>query len=151
MREPPFYWSRLFLSYLPPQVQLKRTFLDESSRNRSAGTASLTGEQWCAIHADKEACAALMVLLAPRRYTQTALRAVNQAIGRVIRHRHDFGAVLLADERFAYGGVQSQLSVWLRPHVQRPDSYGKALSRRVAYQPPSFAGFSPACPLRPSA
>jgi regulator of telomere elongation helicase 1 len=32
---------------------------------------------------------------------QQALRAVNQAMGRVIRHRWDYGAVLLADERFA--------------------------------------------------
>ena len=33
-------------------------------------------------------------------YVQTAIRAVNQAVGRVIRHRADYGAVLLCDERF---------------------------------------------------
>lgn len=32
---------------------------------------------------------------------EQAARAVNQAVGRVIRHRNDFGAILLADERFA--------------------------------------------------
>ena len=73
-----------------------------------------------------------------RRYTQSAIRAVNQALGRVIRHRNDFGAVLLADERFAYTGVQSQLSVWIRPHVQRHESFGKGLARcarRIAPRP----------------
>ena len=29
------------------------------------------------------------------------MRAVNQAVGRVIRHKHDYGAIILADERFA--------------------------------------------------
>lgn len=33
-------------------------------------------------------------------YNQQALRAVNQAVGRVIRHQHDYGAIILCDERF---------------------------------------------------
>jgi hypothetical protein len=33
-------------------------------------------------------------------YNQQALRAVNQAVGRVIRHRHDYGAIIFCDERF---------------------------------------------------
>ena len=33
-------------------------------------------------------------------YKQQASRAVNQAVGRVIRHRMDYGAIILCDERF---------------------------------------------------
>lgn len=33
-------------------------------------------------------------------YNQQASRAVNQAVGRVIRHRHDYGAIIFCDERF---------------------------------------------------
>ena len=32
-------------------------------------------------------------------YRQQSSRAVNQAVGRVIRHKHDYGAILLCDER----------------------------------------------------
>lgn len=33
-------------------------------------------------------------------YATEAMRAVNQAVGRVIRHRNDYGAIILADERY---------------------------------------------------
>lgn len=46
-------------------------------------------------------------------YNQQAHRAVNQAIGRVIRHRHDYGAVLLLDYRFAERNNRDGLSKWL--------------------------------------
>lgn len=42
---------------------------------------ALTGEEW---------------------YNQQASRAVNQAVGRVIRHRHDYGAIIFCDERYFY-------------------------------------------------
>lgn len=32
-------------------------------------------------------------------YRQQSSRAVNQAVGRVIRHKHDYGAIILCDER----------------------------------------------------
>lgn len=35
-------------------------------------------------------------------YTTQAFRALNQALGRCLRHFHDWGAVLLVDERFVW-------------------------------------------------
>jgi hypothetical protein len=52
----------------------------------------------------------VIVLYENDRYVQQAVRAVNQAMGRVIRHRWDYGAVLLADERFGSPHNQRQLS-----------------------------------------
>ena len=34
-------------------------------------------------------------------YRQQAYRALNQALGRCIRHKNDYGAIFLVDNRFA--------------------------------------------------
>lgn len=41
-----------------------------------------------------------------------ACRALNQAVGRCIRHRLDYGAIVLVDERFSSPRNQGQLSRW---------------------------------------
>lgn len=35
-------------------------------------------------------------------YQQQASRAVNQAVGRVLRHKEDYGAIILCDERYIF-------------------------------------------------
>ena len=57
-------------------------------------------------------------------YQQQATRAVNQAIGRVIRHRFDYGAIILADRRFAYQKNVNSLSSWIKPHIKQIQSFG---------------------------
>lgn len=66
-------------------------------------------------------------------YTQQAARAVNQAIGRVIRHCKDFGAILLCDERFTQPHVVKQLPVWVRPFVNPEKLFGKTQSNLVTF------------------
>jgi hypothetical protein len=43
-----------------------------------------------------------------------AFRALNQAIGRAIRHKHDFGAIVFLDHRFSQKHVVNSLSKWVR-------------------------------------
>lgn len=50
-------------------------------------------------------------------YTLQASRAVNQAVGRCIRHHHDYGAVILLDQRYERGEMQQSLPKWLRGNV----------------------------------
>jgi len=77
-------------------------------------------------------------------YIQQAARAVNQAIGRVIRHRHDYGAIILCDERFAYQQQQNCLSKWLQPFCFTCRSYGEhsseLRSRVIAANQTDIAG-----------
>ncbi|KAJ8970779.1 hypothetical protein NQ317_003493 [Molorchus minor] len=60
-------------------------------------------------------------------YTLEATRAVNQAVGRVIRHRHDYGAILLLDTKFNYFNVKSQMSKWLQDHIRVVNNFGEAM------------------------
>ena len=60
-------------------------------------------------------------------YFQSASRAVNQCLGRVIRHCKDWGAVFLLDERFLQEKQISQLSKWMRPIVKKSSSCSDSL------------------------
>ncbi|CEG49566.1 regulator of telomere elongation helicase 1-like isoform x2 [Plasmopara halstedii] len=86
-----------------PRIILKKSILDEAVVH--PGELKLTGNAW---------------------YIQQASRAVNQAIGRVIRHRHDFGAIILLDERFALKQQQECHSKWLQPYCHTCSGYGEA-------------------------
>ena len=60
-------------------------------------------------------------------YSQSAGRAINQCIGRVIRHHKDWGSVFLLDERFSNDKQLSQLSGWLRPRVVKFKTFNDAM------------------------
>ncbi|GBG29891.1 Regulator of telomere elongation helicase 1 [Hondaea fermentalgiana] len=85
-----------------PQVVLKWQFLDQQKPDPARPMSKLSGQDW---------------------YGQQAYRAVNQAIGRVIRHRNDYGAILLCDERFGYESTRRSISMWLRNKVQVAESF----------------------------
>lgn len=57
-------------------------------------------------------------------YRQQASRAVNQAVGRVIRHKQDFGAILLCDVRFTYPDAVQQLPSWMKQYVKVYKDFG---------------------------
>lgn len=95
-------------AFKDPKVMLKRQFLDDQYREMQlkgeTGLSLLSGDAW---------------------YKQQAARAVNQAIGRVIRHRHDWGAILLCDDRFLAQSAKNQLPVWVRPYLKPYASFGE--------------------------
>lgn len=103
---------------MDPKIKMKREYLDQARIARPATGAGgfgnsnnpakekLSGHEW---------------------YAQQAHRAVNQAIGRVIRNRADYGAVLLLDNRFDQPRNQQGLSKWVRPHVQKDEGFGQTI------------------------
>ncbi|KAG7284262.1 hypothetical protein NEMBOFW57_010626 [Staphylotrichum longicolle] len=47
-------------------------------------------------------------------YENACMRAVNQSIGRAIRHRGDYAAVVLVDRRFGTERIRGKLPGWIR-------------------------------------
>uniref|UniRef100_A0AAY4BU36 ATP-dependent DNA helicase DDX11 n=1 Tax=Denticeps clupeoides TaxID=299321 RepID=A0AAY4BU36_9TELE len=69
------------------------------------------------------------------------MKAVNQSIGRAIRHRGDYACVVLLDRRFSRTATLQKLPGWIRPHARTHSSFGTAFAsiRRVRdAQIPSF-------------
>jgi regulator of telomere elongation helicase 1 len=106
-----------------PKVKMKREFLDQARASNSTTTKHEGG-----FALDSSGSASSKCLSGLEWYTQQAHRAVNQAIGRVIRNVADYGAVLLLDNRFEQLQNQKGLSMWLRPHIQKDEGFGKTIS-----------------------
>lgn len=107
-------WRRFFLP-----VTLKKRFLDSERRTNPT---LLSGDDW---------------------YAQQASCAVNQAVGRVIRHRLDYGAMIFLDCRFAQlaqSSNKSFVSAWIRPYVKIFDDFGSGLTslKRFFQKTPEF-------------
>ncbi|OVA09158.1 ATP-dependent helicase [Macleaya cordata] len=60
-------------------------------------------------------------------YCHQAFRALNQAAGRCIRHRFDYGSVIFMDERFREERNIAYVSKWLRKSIKQYDSFDKSL------------------------
>ncbi|XP_012381353.2 Fanconi anemia group J protein [Dasypus novemcinctus] len=86
------------------QVELKRHYNDQHSKLRGL----LPGRQW---------------------YEIQAYRALNQALGRCIRHKNDWGALILVDDRFRSNPNRyiSGLSKWVRQQIQHHSTFESAL------------------------
>ena len=94
-----------FPSVMDLQVRLKRLHQDDMCQQRPFD-GHLPGDKW---------------------YSQEAYRAINQAVGRCIRHVRDFGAILLLDSRYAFHDNQIQMSKWLRGKISNCDDLENAL------------------------
>ena len=99
---------------LPPPVGMMKRIDHSSSASASSAAAvhTLTGQGW---------------------YVQSAGRAVNQCIGRVIRHNRDWGTVFLLDDRFSSDAQLSQLSQWIRPRVKKYKGFNEAIKDFRSY------------------
>ncbi|KAJ6653702.1 hypothetical protein lerEdw1_008828 [Lerista edwardsae] len=86
------------------QVELKRKYNDQHSKVRGL----LPGSHW---------------------YEIQAYRALNQALGRCIRHKSDWGALILVDDRFRKNPPKyiTGLSKWIRQQIQHHEDFHNAL------------------------
>ncbi|XP_053363401.1 Fanconi anemia group J protein [Clarias gariepinus] len=92
------------------QVELKMKYNDQHCKSRGL----LPGGRW---------------------YEIQAYRALNQALGRCIRHRNDWGALILVDDRFRANPNKyiTGLSKWVRQLVKHHDSFSSAMQSLVSF------------------
>uniref|UniRef100_A0A9J8BER1 Regulator of telomere elongation helicase 1 n=1 Tax=Cyprinus carpio carpio TaxID=630221 RepID=A0A9J8BER1_CYPCA len=112
---------------MDPRVVLKMQYLDEMCKNKISGVKYLSGQEW---------------------YRQQASRAVNQAIGRVIRHREDYGAIFLCDHRFKGTEARNQLPSWVRPYVKIYDGFGTMVRDAAQFFRTAQKTASSSCPAK---
>ena len=97
-----------FPNFKDSKVEAKRKFNDAGARTLGL----LPGSTW---------------------YEQQAFRALNQAVGRCIRHRGDWGAIILIDERFQQAKYQRGLSRWVRGAIMAHPSFQAATASMESF------------------
>ena len=64
-------------------------------------------------------------------YENACMRAVNQSIGRAIRHQNDFATIVLLDRRYRTEGILSKLPGWIKqsivPEKENKESFGDVI------------------------
>lgn len=59
-------------------------------------------------------------------YENACMRAVNQSIGRAIRHQKDFASIILLDRRYRTERISSKLPGWIKQSIV-PETKGESL------------------------
>ncbi|GAB5589642.1 ATP-dependent DNA helicase chl1 [Umbelopsis nana] len=66
-------------------------------------------------------------------YENLCMRAVNQSIGRAIRHRNDYATVVLLDERYNTSRIQKKLPGWIRDSVYECKNFGQVMAKASGF------------------
>ncbi len=107
-------------AFKDPQVMAKRQYQTAMAQNERRNVI---------LGGSASACSSGTALSGDDWYAQQAFRALNQALGRCIRHRNDYGAVILADPRYNEQRTLDGVSRWLRAGVQTGLKGGELMER----------------------
>ncbi|KAJ1522967.1 hypothetical protein ONE63_002104 [Megalurothrips usitatus] len=63
-----------------------------------------------------------------RHYENLCMKAVNQSIGRAVRHKDDYAAVILLDKRYLQKPRQTALPAWIQRSLESHEKFGSAFA-----------------------
>lgn len=95
-----------------PEWKARLEYIESSTLSRLTNIPTTDGP-----HVGREgaAAAAPAAKQAARDFYENAcMRAVNQSIGRAIRHQNDYAAIVLVDRRFGTDRIKGKLPGWIR-------------------------------------
>lgn len=75
-------------------------------------------------------------------YENVCMRAVNQCVGRAIRHKGDYASIVLLDKRYAGKRIQDKLPGWIRGSLTIGDGNGAGVREVEERLDTFFAGKS---------
>jgi chromosome transmission fidelity protein 1 len=61
-------------------------------------------------------------------YENLCMRAVNQSIGRSIRHKDDYSVIILLDARYAQARIKAKLPGWIGDRITDCSTWGPVVS-----------------------
>ncbi|KAF9534507.1 helicase C-terminal domain-containing protein [Crepidotus variabilis] len=76
-------------------------------------------------------------------YENMCMNAVNQSIGRAIRHRGDWASLLLVDKRYATTSIRNKLPKWIGRKLVVAETFGQTVKEMGSF----FRGRRPVPPL----
>ncbi|KAL1860654.1 hypothetical protein VTK73DRAFT_7216 [Phialemonium thermophilum] len=116
-----------------PEWKARIEYVESSTLARLTGAARTPvagggreGERSNSTVASREEASAAAKQAARDFYENACMRAVNQSIGRAIRHRGDYAAIVLVDSRFGTQRIRAKLPGWIQGGMQ-PRSEEKGL------------------------
>lgn len=87
--------------------EAKLSYVEKSSISRALSTGSTQTEALAAGRESRQ-----------EHYENVAMRAVNQSIGRAIRHQSDYASIILIDKRYGTERISKKLPKWIRSGLQ---------------------------------
>ncbi|EGO23609.1 hypothetical protein SERLADRAFT_349743 [Serpula lacrymans var. lacrymans S7.9] len=72
-------------------------------------------------HGEKDAASEL--------YENMCMNAVNQSIGRAIRHRSDWASLILVDRRYRSSAIQAKLPRWIASGIMATETFGQTVKQ----------------------
>jgi chromosome transmission fidelity protein 1 len=124
-----------------PELKERLAWVDSHSggHSNSVNPAFLSQQQQQQINPTSSSSNNNAVLGAAARqaYQDMCMKAVNQCVGRVIRHKGDYAAIIMADMRWTTTGNStsplSKLPGWMQPSIHVAANYGDAHSLLVRF------------------
>jgi len=62
-------------------------------------------------------------------YENICMRAVNQSVGRSVRHRNDYSTIYFFDKRYQTERIKSKLSTWIKSRVSDTTSFNQIVDQ----------------------
>ncbi|KAK0625169.1 helicase C-terminal domain-containing protein [Bombardia bombarda] len=96
---------------------IESTALARSQQQQEQNEGAVNGDEASTIAKDQKPSATAIAAAkqaARDFYENACMRAVNQSIGRAIRHQGDYAAIVLVDRRFGTERIRGKLPGWIR-------------------------------------